>query len=176
MKVKSALMVAPGSFTVTSDAGHTIQFEAGKPTFVPGLLVRQCKKFGCKEVKRFSDTEVDIPATAANVSATLHELPHRADMEAVEEVTRAELQTDQGPEAYEQRFTPEQNKVRTVINNMRAQGTDSDGFTDEGIPKVQAINKHLDGDFSISATTRNEVWEKMKEGGEVEIAEEADDG
>src|SRR6056297_334286 len=99
MKAKSALMVAPGSFTVTSDAGHTIQFEAGKPTFVVGLLVRQCKKFGCKEVKRFSDTEIDVPATAANVSVTIHDLPHRADMEAVEEVTRADIQNDQGPEA-----------------------------------------------------------------------------
>lgn len=176
MKVKSAMMTAPGNFTVTSDAGHTIQFEAGKPTFVPGILVRQCKKFGCKEVKRFTDTETDIPGPAMNVRTSLHEVPHRADMEAVEEVTRAEFQEEQKPEAYEQRFTPEQNKVRKAINDMRAQGTDSDDFTDDGVPKVQAINQRLDGDFSISAETRNTVWQKMKEGGEVEIAEEAEDG
>jgi hypothetical protein len=176
MKVKSAMMVAPGNFTVTSDAGHTIQFEAGKPQFVPGILVRKCLKFGCKEVKRFKDTETDIPATAMNVNVSLHEVPYRPDMEAIEEVTTAELMDDQGPEAYEQRFTPEQNKVRQVINNMRAQGTDGDEFTDDGIPKVGAINKRLDGDFSISAETRDEVWAKMKEGGEVEIAEEVGDG
>lgn len=177
MKVKSAMMTAPGNFTVTSDAGHTIQFESGKPTFVPGILVRKCKKFGCKEVKRFTDTEVDIPAPAMNVSVSLHEVPHHPDMEAVEEVTTAELLNEvQKPEAYEQRFTPEQNRVRSVINDMRAQGTDNEDFTDEGVPKVQAINKRLDGEFSISADTRNEVWQKMKEGGEVEVSEESEDG
>lgn len=167
MKVKSAMMTAPGNFTVTSDAGHTIQFEAGVPTFVPGMLVRHCLKFGCKETKRFTDTEMDVPASAANIATSIHEVPQRANMEAVEEVSRAEVQEPQGPEAYEQRFTSAQNKVRTVINNMRAQGTDSDEFTEKGVPKLGAINKRLDNDFTISVETRNEVWEKMVEGGEV---------
>lgn len=176
MKVKSAMMVAPGSFTVASDTGHTIRFEAGKPTFVPGVMVRACRQYGCVEKKRFSDTEHDVPGHAAKVSSSIHAAPQTADLEAVEEVTMASLHEDQDTgDAEPERYTAKENRVRGVINSLVSTG-DKRAFTDDGTPKVGVVNKGLQ-DFTIGAETRDEVWAKMRRFGEVPsdwYAEEAD--
>lgn len=167
MKVKSAMMKAPGNFTVSSNTGHTIRFEAGKETFVPGVMVRACKQYGAVETKRFSDTVVDVPAPAAKVRSGIHAARREPDMEAVEEVTLAEVSTDkEEADATEgARYTQKENRIRSVINNLMAVA-DEAHFTGEGVPKVGAINKDLQ-DFTISADTRNAVWDKMIEHGDV---------
>lgn len=175
MQVKSALMVAPGSFTVSSDTGHTIRFEAGKPTFVPGVMVRACKQYGCVEKKRFTDTTQDIPSYAAKVTSAIHAAPHAADMEAVEEVTMASLQEDQQAETEPERYTAKENRIRGVINSLVV-SEDTEAFTNDGVPKIAAVNKGLQ-DFTISAETRDEVWAKMNRFGEIPdgwYADEAD--
>lgn len=177
MKVKSAMMVAPGDFTVTSNTGHVIRFKAGEETFVPGIMVRACKQYGAVEKKRFTDTVQDVPAPATKVTSSIHLSPHRPDMEAVEEITRAELaeQKEAPSEDGDGHFTPSENKVRSVINNLVA-AADEDSFTAAGVPKTHAINEQLQ-DFTISADTRNAVWDKMIDTGEVPedwYAEESD--
>lgn len=160
-------MVAPGNFTVTSDAGHVIKFEAGKPKYVPGVMVRACRQYGCVEKKRFSDTEAEIPSYVAKVSTSIQAIPQSPDMEAVEEVTLTSLQEEQDAEGGEEaeRYTAKENRVRTVINSLMVAG-DKNAFTAEGIPKTQAVNKALD-EFSIGAETRDEIWAKMNRFGEV---------
>lgn len=165
MQVKSAIMVAPGSFTVSSDSGHTIRFEAGKPTFVPGIMVRACKKYGCVEKKRFTDTVVDYPSYASNVNTAIHAATSAADMEAVEEVTMASLQEEQEAATEPERYTAKENRVRGVINALVV-SEDSDAFTNDGVPKTAAVNKGLQ-DFTIGAETRDEVWAKMNRFGEI---------
>jgi len=165
MRVKSAMMVAPGNFTVTSDSGHTIRFEANKPTFVPGIMVRLCRQYGCVEKQRFKDTEQEYPSYAANVTGGLHAVPNTPDMEAIEEVTVASLQEEQEAEPESERYTAKENRIRGVINSLVSTG-DERAFTDEGVPKVGVINKGLQ-DFTISADTRNEVWAKMNRFGEI---------
>ena len=166
MKVKSAMMKAPGTFTVSSNTGHTIRFEAGKETFVPGVMVRACKQYGAVETKRFSDTAQDVPAPAAKVRSGIHVARKTADLEMVEEVTLADVSTNKNePEPGEAHYTPKENKVRVVINNLMAVA-DEDNFTDDGVPKAAAINKELQ-DFTVNAETRNEVWGKMKRHGDV---------
>lgn len=167
MKVKSAMMKAPGNFTVSSNTGHTIRFEANKETFVPGVMVRACKKYGAVETKRFKDTVVDIPAPAAKVHSGIHAARREPDMEAIEEVTLAEVSTDkeEADATESDRYTQKENRVRGVIANLMAVA-DEKNFTDEGTPKVTAINKELQ-DFTISADTRNEIWGKMNQLGDV---------
>lgn len=166
MQLKSAMMVAPGSFTVTSNTGHTIRFESGVEKFVPGIMVGACKKFGAKVTKYFSDTNINYGMAAQMVNSSVHAVPHDPDMDSVEEVTMASVQEEVDASATEaERFTAKENRVRGVMNTLISTADDR-AFTADGTPKLAVVNKMLD-DFAVTAETRDEVWAKMNRLGEV---------
>lgn len=165
MKTKSAMMKAPGSFTVSSNTGHTVRFIAGEEKFVPGIMVAACKKYGAVVTKQFSDTAATYTGGAEKVVTDIHAVPHDVDMEAVEEETLASLQEDQAAESDTERYTEKENRIRGVINTL-VTTADERAFTSEGIPKLAAVNKMLQ-DFTIDAGTRNDVWAKMNRLGEI---------
>ena len=165
MKVKSAMMKAPGSFTVTGNAGHVIRFEAGVEKFVPGIMVNACMKYGAKVTKVFSDTAQTFTGGAEKVVTDIHAVPDTVDLEAVEEATLATLSEAQEAETDSERYTEKENRIRGVINTL-VTTADERAFTSEGVPKLQAVNKMLQ-DFTIDAETRNDVWAKMNRMGEI---------
>lgn len=174
MQVKSAMMKAPGSFTVSSNTGHTISFKAGEEKFVPGIMVNACKKYGAVVTKLFSDTLATYTGGAEKVNTEIHAVPHAVDMEAVEEVTLSSVQEDEQVGSTEsERFTEKENRIRGVINTM-VMTADERAFTSEGVPKTAVVNKMLQ-DFSIDAGTRDEVWAKMNRLGEIPKGWYADD-
>lgn len=165
MKTKSAMMKAPGSFTVSSNTGHVIRFVANEEKFVPGIMVGACKKYGAVVTKYYSDTVVNYTGGSEKVVTDIHAVTHDVDMEAVEEETLASVQEDEKVEADTERFTEKENRIRGVINTLVVTA-DERAFTSEGIPKLAAVNKMLQ-DFTIDTKTRNDVWSKMNRLGEI---------
>ena len=172
MKTKSAMMKAPGNFTVSSNTGHTIRFIANVEKFVPGVMVAACKKYGAVVTKQFSDTTAVYTGGAEKVVTEIHAVSHDVDMEAVEEVTLASIE-DQEAESDTERYTEKEMRVRGVINTLVVTA-DARAFTTEGVPKLAAINKLLQ-DFTIDIETRDEVWGKLNRLGEIPSGWYSDD-
>ena len=172
MKTKSAMMKAPGNFTVSSNTGHTIRFIANEPKFVPGVMVAACKKYGAVVTKQFSDTTAVYTGGAEKVVTEIHAVAHDVDMEAVEEVTLASIE-EQEAESDAERYTEKEMRVRGVINTLVVTA-DARAFTAEGVPKLAAVNKMLQ-DFTIDIETRDGVWAKMNRLGEIPTGWYSDD-
>jgi len=163
MKVKAAIMKAPGSFTVSGSSGHTIQFLAGEERFVPPSMVAECEKYGARQVKRFRDLSADVPETnRATMQSTLIRHTEVGDITNVEEVDSSEYATETAKE--DTKVSPGNVDVRSAIAVIVAEKKDGT-LTADGLPKMNVLNAVLSEDITVSV--RDEVVAAMREAGEL---------
>lgn len=163
---KSAIMVSPMTLTVATTAGYTIRFEAGRETFVPAMAVRDCLKYGAKEVKRIKNSSAELPE--ANIVSTMHTDSKQEERDVEEIEISSESSVDKsntaGPST-DSVFTPSENKIRSVIK-LLVEECDPDNFTGAGILKVSAFSGLID-DITVTSKKRDTVWDKMVAAGDI---------
>jgi len=164
---KSALMVSPADITVSTTAGYTVKFEAGKPKFVPSMAVRECLRYGAKEVNRIKNTEMELPGSGSggeitsNVHAEIE--PDTRDIEEIDiSSEETSIRKDKTTEVI---FTPTENKVRSAIK-LLVQECDPDNFTAAGAVKIGSINGIV-ADVTVTSKIRDAVWSKMESNKEI---------
>lgn len=164
---KSAFMVSPSALTVATTAGYTIRFEPNEPKFVPAIAVRECLKYGAKEVNRVKRTETEIPGvgSAGEIKSTVYATVD-VDERDIEEI---DISSEESSAVQTQStnavFTPVQNKIRTAIK-LLVEEADPDNFTAAGALKVSALTGLVEG-ITVTSKVRDVVWEKMQATGEI---------
>ena len=185
-QLRDAMMVHPGRVRVSTTSGDVIAFEPAKEVFVPAYAVTECMRHGAKPVKVFKGTEktrLVAPDNATVRSNVVYPEVAEVSLEDVEEVEVGERPSQEPPQKAarnSQPYTPTENKVRKGIAAVIADADPND-FTDAYLPKIPAINQHVD-DLTVNASHRDRVWAKMLKNGDVtqdqldEIFGEEDDG
>lgn len=176
-KVHAAIMVAPGTFTVTGSAGHTVNFTANEETYVPPVMVSECRRYGAREVRRFKDIVAEVPDVSDRTMRSAVIPRDQAVGTSTIEVTSAEDEAARLAEAKDPdgpppppnadvkvRYTENENRVKAAILDVLSHGG-VDDCTSSGIPKMRALNDRLE--VEASAETRDEVIDKMKAAGDL---------
>lgn len=167
-KAQSAKMVSPTDLTVTTTGGHTIKFVAKEPRFVPALAVRECRRYGVKEVSRFRDAVTEVPGvgSAGQVRSDLNVTRQPSDATVAEEELKSNTSE---PEEYDTSgdvtFTETEAKIRNATLRLMAE-KDPEDFTDNGKPTVKSLASAVP-DMTPSSDARDTVWAKMVDNGDV---------
>lgn len=179
MKTHAAIMVAPGNFSVSGSNGHVIEFEANQEVRVPASMVAACRQYGAREVRRFADIVDEVPdqnnrTMQPRIIATEVARSDRkvvgvttSEQEAAAAEVKAKKQAEPPPPPKDDqsvRYTEKENQVKSALLEVLSSGGESD-VTANGIPKVGAINAHLE--FEVSAKVRDAVIVKMKRVGDL---------
>lgn len=165
---KSALMVSPAAITVATTAGYTIRFEPNVKKLVPAIAVRECLRYGAKEVGRVKNTETELPGVGSlgEVKSNVYSESetNERDIEEVE-ISSVETSAAETEQKNESVFTATENKVRTVIK-LLVDEANEENFTTAGVLKVGPINELVDG-VTVTSKLRDATWDKMVNDGEI---------
>lgn len=173
-QVKGAMMVSKGDIKVSTTSGHVIEFKANVEQYVPPLAVRECIKFGAREVKRYKGTATHIPGATSKGRITSEVVAPELDQHIIEEdflpedapdTTAPSIDEDTDAHRSGKVFTETEQRVRKAITAMLTDSTPTE-WTSALIPVVSKLNNRVE-DMTVTSSLRDRVWQKMEEAGEI---------